>query len=76
MNTRNIENRLMEVYSDRFRRIWVQYCVISKRRSEYRLCITIFPIRGQYTMLFSGTIKSIDYDTVRNIIEKDLEGTD
>lgn len=69
MNIRNIENRLLEAYSDDYRRIWVQYTQLSKRRSEYRVCLTLFPITGQYTMLFSGTINTIDYDTVSKIIK-------
>jgi len=69
MNIRNIERRLLEAYSDDYRRIWVQYTQLSKRRSEYRVCLTLFPITGQYTMLFSGTINTIDYDTVSKVIE-------
>ena len=69
MNTNNIETRLLETYSNDYRRIWVQYTQLSKRRSEYRVCITLFPITGHYTMLFSGTINAIDYDTVSEIIE-------
>lgn len=68
MNTRNIEEELLEEFSNEYRAIWVQYCTISKRRSEFRVCITLFPIVGSYTMLFSDTINSIDYDTISNLI--------
>lgn len=68
MNTRNIEEELLEEFSNEYRTIWVQYCTISKRRSEFRVCITLFPIVGSYTMLFSDTINSIDYDTISNLI--------
>jgi len=67
MNTRIVEDRLMDEYSDVYRTIWVQYTQISKGRSEYRVVVTLFPIEGPYTMLFSDTINSVDYDTVSKL---------
>jgi hypothetical protein len=76
MNTNNIERRLLERFSDTYRRIWVQYSTLSKGRSEYRAIITLFPFRGQYTMLFTDTINMIEYDIFERIIEGSLQGTD
>lgn len=75
MDTRFIERRLLENFSDTYRRIWVQYTQLSKNRSEYRVVITLFPLQGTYTMLFSGVINTIDFETMRNIIDENLQGT-
>jgi hypothetical protein len=64
MNIREIERRLLEYASNDYRRIWVQYTLLSKARSEYRVVITLFPIRGQYTMLFTDTLNEISYDNI------------
>jgi len=72
MVTRELERRLEAYYSDRYRRIWVQYCTLSKGRSEYRAVITLFPIQGHYTMLFTPTINAVDYDTILNFMEENL----
>jgi len=72
MVTRQLERRLEEYYSDRYRRIWVQYCTLSKGRSEYRAVITLFPIKGHYTMLFTPTINAVDYETILSFMEESL----
>ncbi len=72
MVTRQLERRLEEYYSDRYRRIWVQYCTLSKGRSEYRAVITLFPIQGHYTMIFTPTINAVDYETILSFMEESL----
>ena len=72
MVTRNMERRLEEFYSDRYRRIWVQHCTLSKGRSEFRAVITLFPLQGPYTMIFTPTINAVDYDTILNFMEEHL----
>jgi hypothetical protein len=76
MNTNNIERRLLERFSDTYRRIWVQYSTLSKGRSEYRAVITLFPLQGQYTMLFTPTINTIEYEIFERLIGERLTGTD
>jgi len=75
MVTRQMERRLEEFYSDRYRRIWVQYCTLSKGRSEYRAVLTLFPLQGPYTMMFTPTINAVDYDTILNFMEESLLST-
>jgi hypothetical protein len=75
MDTRLIERRLVETFSNTYRTIWVQYCRLSKNRSEYRAIITLFTLTGTYTMLFSDIINDVDYETMRKIIEENMQGT-
>ena len=75
MNTNIIESRLLERFSDTYNRIWVQYATLSKGRSEYRAVITLFPINGQYTMLFTNTIKEIEYSIFEKLIQDKLGNT-
>ena len=69
-----LNNRLTEAFPQ-YRRIWVQYCTLSKRRSEYRAVITLFPLEGTYTMLFSDIITDVNFETISTIIENNLQST-
>ena len=69
-----IENQLLEAFPQ-FRRIWVQHCVVSKTRKEYRIVITAFPADGSvYRMFFTPkVVNCIDLRECKRIIENDLE---
>ena len=67
---RELELQLQEVYPQ-FRRIWVQY---SDYRG-YRVCITLFPLdNSNYRMVF-GMLNSVTFDSVKNLINKNLENS-
>ena len=67
-----LERRLETEYSQ-YRRIWIQETRLSKRRQEYRFVVTLFPIEGQYFMLFSDTVNEVSFEEVSRIIENNLE---
>lgn len=52
-----------------FKRIWVQYA----NKGQYHLCITLFPVENyQYRMVFANS-SSVNFETIRAIIQKDLD---
>ena len=84
MDTNNIVRRIgtrleisLEDQFPEFRRIWVQYTRVSKRRSEYSMVITLFPADGgPYNMIFSGLVSEVNFETTSNLIQEHLDGTD
>ncbi len=62
----DFRERILEDYDGQFRCVWVQFSNIGKTRS--RLCITLFPIRGTYTMLFTEELASIEWTHVQNLV--------
>jgi predicted AAA+ superfamily ATPase len=67
-----LQTRLQSHYDSQYRRIWVQYTRLSKRRSEYRIVLTLFPHDGEYFFLFSDVVNQIDFNTCSNLIENNL----
>lgn len=64
-----LELRLEERFSDRFRRIWVQ------RTNFNSVCITLFPlsIGGNYRIITAERLPNrVDYDLVCRLIEKNV----
>ncbi len=64
-----VQSRLQSHYDSQYRRIWVQYTQLSKRRSEYRICLTLFPHDGEYFFLFSDIVNVVDFANCSNLIE-------
>ncbi len=67
-----VQSRLQSHYDSQYRRIWVQYTQLSKRRSEYRICLTLFPHDGEYFFLFSDIVNVVDFANCSNLIENYL----
>ena len=72
MITSTTQTRLNSQYESHFRRIWVQYVRLSKRRGEYRICLTIFPHDGEYFFLFSDMVNNVNFDECSSLIENYL----
>lgn len=68
----DIESQLQEAFPQ-FRRIWLQYSRPSKKREEYNIIITLFPLRGDYTMLFSNLERNITFEITSKIIQNYLD---
>jgi len=65
---------LVEMYPQ-FDRIWVHYSRPSKKREEFNITLTIFPVnRGQYFFLFSQGSPSISIEIASRMIDEHLEG--
>jgi len=67
-----VQSRLQSHYNSQYRRIWVQYTQLSKRRSEYRIVLTLFPHGGEYFMLFSDIVSEVNFEECSNLIENHL----
>lgn len=68
-----LERRLLEEFNSHYRRIWVQETTLSKRRKEYSVVITLFPLQGTYGMLFSGVLNEVTFDNLSTLIENHLD---
>jgi hypothetical protein len=67
MMYRLFELRLMSLFYERYRRIWVQ-------RSKYSVCLTLFPRSGGYRIvtshdLFHGFGQQMEFEQLVEIIQ-------
>ena len=64
----NFAVQLMDLFWERYRRIWVQ-------RGKYSLCITLFPIEGHYTILtrkniYHGYAQEVNFEDVLELVNE------
>lgn len=59
--------QILTEYAGQFRGVWVQFSNIGKSRSK--LCITLFPIRGPYRMVFTEELDSINWTDVQKLVD-------
>jgi hypothetical protein len=65
-------NRIMDEYGDNLSRAWVQYANIGKVRTT--VLVTLFPKGNSgYRMAFSKEVTSVDWSTIRNLVESILD---
>jgi hypothetical protein len=63
-----LERQLQEAFPQ-YRRIWVQY----SNKGQYHLCVTAFPADGHQYRLFFGHTSTVNFESVSNLLRKDLE---
>ena len=69
-----VESDLSEYYSDRLRRLWVNYVRISKRRGEYQLQLVLFPdgVDNPYRIVTGEVITNPSTEYVMGLIDGEL----
>ena len=69
INFRQREIELMNSFSDRYRRVWLQ------RTKFNNVCITVFPldIGGNYQMYFAKNVQDWSLENLRNIVLSQTE---
>jgi hypothetical protein len=62
------ERELMNSFSDRYRRVWLQYTRFNS------VCIVVFPLgNGSYEMYFAKNVQDWSLENLRNIVLSQTE---
>lgn len=69
VDLRSRERELMASFSDRYRRVWLQYTRFNN------VCITVFPLEigGSYHMYFAKNVQDWSLENLRNIVLSQVE---